>query len=72
MPKSRSQPKEWRAISSADGTRHGYYEVSGGVLTVRNATGRTKTTTASSAALPAKFGYEADRSLAALMLTEEF
>ena len=61
----------WIPITSTDGTRKGDYEVSAGMLTVRFE-GKTKSTRASSTGLPKEHGADADKSLARLMLMEQF
>jgi hypothetical protein len=62
-------PKHWLPISSSDGVHHGYYEVSGGMLTVRLGE-LQKTVSASSARVSPAMGASADEGLAGLVLSE--
>lgn len=62
-------PKEWIPITSSDGIHHGFYEVSGGELTVRLGD-RQKSVRASSTGVPAAMGASADEMLARVVLSE--
>ena len=62
-------PKEWIPITSSDGMHQGFYEVSGGELTVRFGD-RQKSVRASSAGVPAALGASADKRLAVVVLSE--
>ena len=69
MAKLTLAPREWIAITSADGIRRGEYLVSDGRLTVRLGA-RQKSTRAPSTGVPASLGAEADQGLARFMLGE--